>query len=259
MKTKIIAVSNQKGGVGKTTSTISIGTALSQKGFKVLLIDLDPQASLSNYIGFESDELPTISEIMLAAATSQNLDASKCIRHSDVNLVDYIPASIALSGAEMFLVQAVSRETVLKRILRNKSFERYDYILIDCLPSLGILLMNALAAADEIIIPVQTQKMALDGIDLLLQVIEMVKMNINPELEIIGVLETMTTRTNMSKAIEQALSARFGDKVFPTPICRKQEAVDSSYTQESITLKKNSVIGDAYKEIANELVRRERI
>lgn len=256
MKRRIIAISNQKGGVGKTISTINIGAALCQKGYRVLVIDLDPQASLTKNINYESDGYPTITNMMESVANGTEPDTTNIIRHSNDNLFDFIPSSITLSGAELFLVTAISRETVLKRILSNPTFNNYDYIVIDCLPSLGILLINALAAADEVIIPVQADKMALDGIELLLQVINIVQSSVNPYLKILGVLPTMTSRTNMSNAIRDALSYRFQDKVFDNHIKRLQEIADAASSGKAIVLKKNSVSGNSYTKVAEEIIRR---
>ena len=194
----VIALCNQKGGVGKTTSAVNIGSALQIMGKKVLLIDLDPQANLSSYLGFENDDKPTITHLMMSAVTGQKVDVSDTIRHNEMNKLDFIPSDIMLSNAEVILIQAISREQVLSRILRNPIFQNYDYILIDCLPSLGVLLTNALAAANGLIIPVQVQKFALDGLQSLTDIFEKIKTTINEDLELIGVLPTMVDSTNMS-------------------------------------------------------------
>ena len=140
---KIISIANQKGGVGKTTTTLNLGTALALKGFKVLLIDLDPQANLSSYLGFEGDGNPTISNMMMTIAANAKITADdfrSCVRVSAENKISYIPSDINLANAESYLMNALSRETVLKRILKRENIDEYDYVLIDCLPSLGILL-----------------------------------------------------------------------------------------------------------------------
>ena len=164
---QIISIANQKGGVGKTTTTLNLGTALALKGFKVLLIDLDPQANLSSYLGFEGDGKLTISHLMLCSHIIFNLtgitdipaeEFSKFIRISEENKISYIPADTNLANVESYMMNELSREPemVLKRILKRENLKNYDYVLVDCLPSLGILSINALTAADKIIIPVQT-------------------------------------------------------------------------------------------------------
>lgn len=250
--TKIIAIANQKGGVGKTTTAVNLGCALSLKGYKVLLIDLDPQGNLSSYLGYEySPEQTTITDLMMSVVRHTDLDVHKAICTSSTNNVDYIPADINLSSAELFLAQALSRETVIKRILKKEKLE-YDLIIIDCLPSLGILLMNALTAADELIIPVQAQKFALDGINLLLDVAEQIQQTINPALNICGVVPTMTDNTNMSKAVCDQLTQQFGGKML-TPISRSVAATNSTYTGKALVMSKNK-LGDEYKRLADDVV-----
>jgi len=182
-----VDIANQKGGVAKTTTAVNLGTALELSGKKVLLIDLDPQANMSSYLGFEDDDKETMSDLVMTAANNFTMGAQKrdmpvvgeCIRHSEVNKVHYIPADIGLAYADACMMQAATRESVLKFILSDEEVREYDYVIIDCLPSLGILLINALAAADGVIIPVQTQKFALDGLDMLGEIYYQVKSTIN--------------------------------------------------------------------------------
>ena len=251
----VIALCNQKGGVGKTTSTVNIGSALQIMGKKVLLIDLDPQANLSSYLGFENDDKPTITHLMMSAVTGQKVDVAETIRHNEMNNLDFIPSDIMLSNAEVILIQAISREQVLSRILRNPIFQNYDYILIDCLPSLGVLLTNALAAANGLIIPVQVQKFALDGLQSLTDIFEKIKTTINEGLELIGVLPTMVDSTNMSKNTTAALTERYGEKMFKTAISKSIEAANSSEKMIALPLTKHK-LGMEYKELAKEVVAR---
>ena len=163
----IIAISNQKGGVGKSTSAFNLGACLALKqGKKVLLADIDPQANLSEYLGYEPDGLPTMTQLVMTACTGGQLTPDivrTAIRHCESADVDYIPADINLANSETLMSTALSRETILRRILSEDNVKGYDFIIIDCLPSLSTLLINALTAADKVLIPVQTQKFSLDG------------------------------------------------------------------------------------------------
>ena len=242
---------------GKTTTAVNIAAGLVKEGKKVVGIDLDPQANMSEYLGYEYDALYNVSDLMVAAAN--NILDSECIKKSIIHSaegVDYIPSNIKLASADLFLSNVMCREQVLKRILKREEFDEYDYIIIDCLPSLGILLTNALAAADSLLIPVQTQKFALDGLVQLEQVYDMVKVNVNPGLMIEGVLLTMLDNTNMSKAVESALESKYGDTLFVTRIHRSVEATNSTYEQKSLVAIKNSKLGAEYVKVTKELIER---
>lgn len=254
-KPKIIAIANQKGGVGKTTTALNIAAGLVKASKKVLVIDLDPQGNLSQYIGYEPDGKPTIGELMNNVVTGAIPNVGDCIRHSP-EAIDYIPSNISLSSADFFLITAMSREQVLKKVLADGSLQQYDYILIDCLPSLGILLINALAASNSVLIPVQAQKFALDGLNLLLDIFKMVKGNINPSLQLEGVLITMADNTKMAKAVEEALQEQFAEKLFRTKISKSVEATNSTYEQKSLVAIRRSKLGQEYMSITEELIDR---
>ena len=233
----IIGIVNQKGGTGKTTSCVNLGVDLAHEGKRVLLVDCDPQGSLTISLGHpQPDSLPvTLSDLMTAVMNSDQISAGDGILHHDEG-VDLLPANIALAGMEVSLVNAMSRETTLKRVLANYSRD-YDHILLDCSPSLGMLTINALAAADRIIIPVQAQYLSIKGVEQLLGTVARVKQNINHRLKIDGVLLTMVdSRTNNSKEITALLRETYGSRIriFDAEIPRSVRAAEISAEGTSI-------------------------
>lgn len=253
--TKIYAVANNKGGVGKTTTTMSLGAALAQNGKRVLLVDTDQQGDLSKYLGFDGNGA-TIAELLLATSLGRSIDVAACIRHSDAEQLDYIPAKISLADVELQLVGAMGRETVLRRSLQNKLFAEYDYILIDCPPSLGTITINSFAAADRVLIPLELENFAFTALGALLEVLQLVKQTINPGLELGGILKTKQDRSKMSTAICAALEQQYGDAVYTTSISRAKEAANSSYSCRSLVSYRNK-LGEQYKLLADELLARE--
>jgi len=253
---KIIAVANQKGGVGKTTTTLNLAAGVKEHGKKVLVIDLDPQGNLSKYVGHSQDKLPTTGDLLMSAVNGETDDTAQEIRQSGEG-IDYIPSDIRLSGADFFLINAMMREQVLRRVLEAPVFQQYDYIFIDCLPSLGILLINALSACDSVLIPVQAQDFALDGLDAFLSVFQTVKNGINSNIHVEGVLGTMCDNTRMSSAVTGALKDRFGPLFYETQISRSVEATNSSYEQKSLIATGKSKLGEQYRRLAGEFLKKE--
>tara|TARA_Y100001970_G_scaffold26880_1_gene32502 strand:+ start:33 stop:803 length:771 start_codon:yes stop_codon:yes gene_type:complete len=213
-KTKTIAVLNQKGGVGKTTSAVNIASFLAITETPVLLIDMDPQANASTGIGIANKKL-SIYDLLI-----NNQNINKTIYKTDIEYLDIIPAESKLAGAEIELVSMFTRETILKQIIQN-ILGKYKYIIIDCPPSLGLLTINALTASDSIIIPIQCEYYALDGLSQLLNTIRLVQKNLNSDLKIEGILITMfDSRLNLSQQVLKEVQDYFGDKVYKTLINR---------------------------------------
>ena len=236
METTIIAISNQKGGVGKSTTAYNLGACLALKhDKKVLLIDFDPQANLSEYLKYEPDGNPTMTQLIMSfyAGTPVTAEtAQKAIRHSEAAGVDYIPADINLANAETLMVT-----------------------MIDCLPSLGTLLINALTAADRVLIPVQTQKFSMDGLQSLEALTQLVKANTNPKLNLIGVLPTMVDRTKVSRTAIETLNEKYGEMLFRTSISKSIEAAKSSENGTPLCLTGHK-LGQEYDELAQEVLSR---
>lgn len=233
----IIGIVNQKGGTGKTTTCINLGIDLVHEGKRVLIADCDPQGSLTISLGYpQPDSLPvTLADLMGNVLSAIPIHPGDGVLHHEEG-VDILPANIALAGMEVSLVNAMSRETTLKQVLANYSKD-YDHILLDCSPSLGMLAINALTAADRIVIPVQAQYLSAKGVEQLLGTVARVKRNINHKLKIDGVLLTMVdSRTNNSKEIASLLRSTYGPKikVFDTEIPRSVRAAEISAEGKSI-------------------------
>ena len=236
-KGTVTAVVNQKGGTGKTTTCENLGIGLAMEGKKVLLVDTDPQASLTISLGYPMPDhiSPTLSDLMKKIVSDQPIESGEGIlRHPEG--VDLVPANIELAGMEVSLVNVMSRESVLKQYLDSVKKE-YDFILLDCMPSLGMLTVNALAAADNVIIPVQAQYLPAKGLEQLLQTVNKVKRQINPKLRIEGILLTMVnSRTNYAKDISALIRENYGGKlkVYQTDIPRSVRAEEISAEGKSI-------------------------
>lgn len=253
--TTTIAIANQKGGVGKTTTTVNLAAALQNDGYKVLCLDFDPQGNLSSYLGHKFDMNPTITDFMFARATFKPLtDTSTAIRTSPCG-IDYIPSSLSLSKADLILSQAMFRERLLKDVLSSIVPEgEYDFILIDCNPSMGILLTNALVAATDVLIPVQTEEFAVGGLKDMIEIIDIVKTQINDSLKIIGLLPTMVAKNNVSRRVLCDLHNGYPDLVLETTISRSVEAAKSS--EQKKPLAASSKLGNQYQLAMKELVER---
>ena len=250
----VLAMCNQKGGVGKTTSTINLGAALAEYGRRVLMVDLDPQGALSAGLGIAAHELDhTIYNLMLGPSTAM----TDVLMPTRIEGVDLIPANIDLSAAEVQLINEVGREHTLSRALRPV-LHAYDYVLIDCQPSLGLLTVNALACAQGVIIPLAAEFFSLRGVALLVDTITKVKERINPDLSVHGVLVTMYDgRTMHARDVVAMLHQRFGDQVYDTIISRTVKFPETTVAGEPITSYASSSPGAAaYRQLAKEVLAR---
>lgn len=257
-KATVIACVNQKGGTGKTCTAENLGIGIVQEGKKVLLVDMDPQASLTISLGYpRPDDLPvTVSDQMAKVMQDMPIPLKEGVLTHEEG-VDLMPSSIALSGLEVSLVNAMSRESILKQYLEPLKKE-YDFIILDCMPSLGMLTVNALAAADQLVVPVQAQYLSAKGLEQLLQTVNKVKRQINPKLRVEGILLTMVdSRTNNAKEIASLIREAYGSKlkVFDVEIPRSVRAAEISAEGKSIFAHDpGGKVADAYRQLTKEVI-----
>lgn len=252
-QTRIIAIINQKGGVGKSTTAVNLAAALGEQNKKVLLVDFDPQGNSTSGLGIEKEDL----EQCVYDALLNDVPVEELIHDTETKKVFVVPATIQLAGAEIELVSAMARETRLKELLAPVKDE-FDFIFIDCPPSLGLLTINALAAADSVLIPIQCEYYALEGVTKLLESMRMVKSRINKDLDTYGVLMTMyDSRTSLSNQVVDEVRNYFGEKTFKTLIPRTVKLSEApSFGMPVINYAPNNKGAKAYRELAKEVIRR---
>ena len=249
---KAIAIFNQKGGVGKTTTNINLAACLALKGKKILIVDIDPQGNTTTGMGITKKGLENTSYELLV---DSSVDPQRVIMHTNVENLDIIPASVNLAGAEIEMIQVEGRERQLKKAL-DKVKAKYDYIFIDCPPSLGLLTINSLTAVDSVLIPIQCEFYALEGVSQLMSTIELVKKGFNPNLQIQGVILSMFDgRTNLSIQVVEEVKKYFKNKVYTTVIPRNVRLAEApSYGMPITEYDPASRGAEAYREFAEEFL-----
>ena len=249
---RIIAIANQKGGVGKTTTSVNLGASLAEQGYRVLIVDLDPQGNASTGLGIQHHTV----EVSIYNVITDEAAIEDCIEPTSLRNLFVAPATIDLAGAEIELVPAFSRELRLRKALHEVR-DDYDYILIDCPPSLGLLTVNGLAAADDVIVPIQCEYYALEGLGQLLRNVGLVRGNLNPELDVRGIVLTMYDgRTKLADQVESEVREHFGPKVYRTVIPRTVRISEApSFGQPVTVFDPTSRGAIAYRELAKEVSR----
>ena len=254
MMAKIVAVANQKGGVGKTTTTVNLSACVAQRGKRVLVVDLDPQGNSTSGLGVQKEDLAHSSYDILI----NHVDVDQSVQPTQVQFLDIVGANIELAGAEVELVGMLAREQVLKNAL-SAIREKYDYVFIDCPPSLGLLTINALTAADTLLVPIQCEYYALEGLSQLMNTVKLVRMHLNPALDVEGVVLTMfDARTNLSSQVVAEVKKFFKNKVYDTIIPRSIRLGEAPSYGLPITLYDPKCNGaTAYVQLAEELLKKE--
>lgn len=258
---KVIAIANQKGGVGKTTTTVNLGIGLARKGKKVLLIDADPQGSMTISLGIdEPDQIEySLANVLMDVINEEEIDYGKIITPHEEG-IDYIPSNIELSGLEVSMVNVMSRELIMRELLEGFK-DNYDYILIDCMPSLGMITINALVCADTVLIPVQASYLPVKGLQQLIKTITRVRRQINAKLKIEGMIMTMVDmRSNYTKDIIEALETTYGETIgiFESRISMSVRAAETSAEGKSIYLHDpRGKVAHSYELLAEEVLRHE--
>ena len=257
-KAKIIAVANQKGGVAKTTSVINIGAGLALKDKKVLLIDTDNQSHLSRFLGYDgTDGKPTISELIWQTVSKVQKPVSEAIRKSELG-VDYIPSNFMLAGIISILGTDSDSTGVFSRLFSDGTFDEYDYIIIDCPPTLDLLVSNALKACDKVLIPVQSDFWAYEGVDQILATLQRAKQTSDIKPYVLGMLVTMyNKRTNSARAIMDAMNESYGEYVFETAIAFRDEVKVATIEHKTLVGRKNSITGQQYMAVVEEIIDKE--
>ncbi len=251
--TKVLAIMNQKGGVGKSTTAVNLAAALGEKKFKVLVVDFDPQGNTTSGLGVDKTEV----EQSIYDAILNDVPAEDIVCETSSDRVFLLPSTIQLAGAEVELVSTEARETRLKEALEPVRND-FDYVFIDCPPSLGVLTINALTACDQLLVPIQCEFYALEGVTKLMESMKMVKGSLNPDLDIFGVLMTMyDPRTSLSKQVVEEVKNFFGDKMFKTVIPRNVRLSEApSHGKSIIEYAKISKGAEAYRNLAKEVIKR---
>ena len=257
-KAKIIAVANQKGGVAKTTSVINIGAGLALKGKKVLLVDTDNQSHLSRFLGYDgTDGNPTISELIFQTVSKVMKPVSEAIRKSELG-VDYIPSNFMLAGIISILGTDSDSTGVFSRLFSDGTFDEYDYIIIDCPPTLDLLVSNALKACDKVLIPVQSDFWVYEGVDQILATLQRAKQSSDIKPYVLGMLVTMyNKRTNSARAIMDAMNESYGEYVFETAIAFRDEVKVATIEHKTLVGRKNSITGQQYMAVVDEIIGKE--